>query len=155
MVSGFSRTYTGDSPHYEVWYGKVDIGPDQAFWFRYTLLDGTVQEASTWAILFDRGDIVGDRDVWELDDLAPANTMIIPRTDEISRFRGKEQVFHLGESHLDETNAIGQAGDIEWDLHWEDSGRRFRYVPPILKTLGVARSTYNSCLFDLSVNGTI
>jgi hypothetical protein len=155
MIPGFSRTYDNNKPHYEVWYGKVDIAPEQAFWFRYTLLDGTVQEASTWAILFDNSSVHGHRDVWELTDLAPGNTVIIPRTDEINRFRGKQQVFHLGESHLDESNAIGEAGNLSWDLQWSDSGRRFRYVPPILKTLGVARSTYNSCLFDLSVSGTI
>lgn len=155
VIPGFPRNYSGQSPYYEVWYGKVDISEDTAFWFRYTLLDGTVCEASTWAILFDEGSISGSRDVWELEDLAPANTVIIPRTSEIERFRNKKQVFHLGESHLDESNALGQAGDLEWDLRWNDSGRRFRYVPPILKTLGLARSTYNSCLFDLKMNGTV
>jgi hypothetical protein len=155
MIPGFERTYDDNAPHYEVWYGKVDLAPEKAFWFRYTLLDGDVQEASTWAILFDEGSVHGDRDVWKLDDLAPANQQIIPRTEEIERYRGQKQVFHLGESHLDESNALGRAGDLEWDLRWVDSGRRFRYVPPFLKTLGLARSTYNSCLFDLTMNGTI
>lgn len=155
MIPGFPRTYQGQSPHYEVWYGKVDLAPEKAFWFRYTLLDGTVREASTWAILFDGDEITGERDVWDVDDLAPGNTVIIPRTDEIERFRDRQQVFHLGKSHLDEKNAIGRAGELEWDLHWSDSGRRFRYVPPFLKTVGIARSTYNSCLFDLTMSGTI
>lgn len=155
MIPGFARTYEDQDPYYEVWYGKIDLSPEQAFWFRYTLLDGTVQEASTWAILFDESEIYGDRDVWELDDLAPGNTVIIPRTHEIERFRNQSQVFHLGESHLDESNAIGQAGDISWDLTWNDSGRRFQYVPPVLKKLGLAKSAYNSCLFDLTMNGTI
>ncbi|MFB6345202.1 MAG: hypothetical protein ABEK50_05430 [bacterium] len=155
MIDGFKRNYSGQSPYYEVWYGKVDIAPEQAFWFRYTLLDGKTQEASCWAILFDKGEIVGDREVWDVSDLAVGNQVIIPRTDDIDRFRGQNQVFHLGECHLDESNALGFAGPLSWDLSWSNSGRQFRYVPQLLKTLGLAGSTYNSCLFDFSVSGTI
>lgn len=155
MIDGFARNYDGQSPYYEVWYGKVDIAPGKAFWFRYTLLDGETREASCWAILFDDGRITGNRSVWELSDLSPGNVVIIPRTKDIDRFRNQKQVFHIGNCHLDESNALGETGPLSWDLNWTDSGRRFRYVPPVLKTLGLAGSTYNSCLFDLSVTGTI
>lgn len=155
MVEGFDRNYTDQSPYYEVWYGKIDIAPGQALWFRYTLLDGESQEASCWAILFDEGDVIGEREVWELEDLAPGNVTIIPRTRDIERFRNNKQVFHIGDCHLDESNALGSVGPLNWDLTWTDSGRRFRYVPQLLKTLGLAGSTYNSCLFDLEVSGSI
>jgi hypothetical protein len=66
------------------------------------------------------------------------------------------QAFHISdEIHLDEQNAIGRAGDISWDLNWEDSGRRFSYMPHVLEKIGLAKSTYDDCLLDLRATGTI
>jgi hypothetical protein len=166
MIPGFARRYDGRGPHYEVWYGKVDIAPGRALWFRYTTLDattgdGSIGEASTWAIFFDDDACTGAKDNYALEALAEPNTVIVPEGGEAARFGGHRQVFHLSDPsptsplHLDEANAIGQAGDISWDLNWTDSGRRFSYMPHVLEKIGLAKSTYDDCLLDLRVSGTI
>jgi hypothetical protein len=155
MIEGFARRYDGHGPHYEVWYGKVDIAQERALWFRYTTLDGTVKEAATWAVLFRDGETVGGRDVSSIDSLAPANVVAIPKGHDESRFSRQPQVFHNDHGHLDGANAIGAAGGVEWDLTWEDRGRRFRYVPHALERWGLVGSTYDDCLMDLRVSGTI
>lgn len=161
MIDGFARRYDGKSPHYEVYYGKVDIAEGRALWFRYTTLDaqtptGDLQEASTWAIFFDGEDCQGAKDNYALDDLAAPNTVIVPTGGAPERFAAMRQAFHISDDiHLDERNAIGRAGDISWDLHWEDRGRRFSYMPHVLEKIGLAKSTYDDCLLDLRATGTI
>jgi hypothetical protein len=162
IIPGFARRYNGRGPHYEVWYGKVDIAPGRALWFRYTTLDGTDQfdenrrEASVWAIAFDGDTCTGAKDNYSVDAMAEPNTIIVPQGRDAARFGGHHQVFHLTDNlHLDEANAIGQAGDISWDLSWTDSNRRFSYVPHVLARVGLAKSTYDDCLLDLRVSGTI
>jgi hypothetical protein len=156
MTPGFARRYEGQGPHYEVWYGKVDIAPGRALWFRYTTLDGKKQEASTWAIFFDGDECTGAKDNFALDQLADPNTILVPKGRKPARFGSHRQVFHLADDlHLDEANALGRAGDISWDLSWTDSGRRFSYVPHALEKIGLAKSTYDDCLLDLRVSGTI
>ena len=152
MVPGFASDYRGESPRFEVWYGKVDVGPGRALWFRYTTFDGALREASTWAIVFDGDETFGGRSYFEIEDLAPPNEVIIPEGSDPSRFRGHEQVFHTDGAHLDEANAIGEAAGVEWDLTWADSGRRFRFLPT---WFGPMLSTYDSCFLDLEISGTI
>ena len=153
MTAGFARQMAG-APHYEVWFGKIDVAPGRAFWFRYTILDGVKKEASAWAIYFDQKITTG-KNSWPLSDLAPPNTVIIPETNHIHRFRGKPQVFHLGNAHLDTANALGKAGDISWDIEFTDNGHRFEHVPPLVKFLKVAKSNYYACFLDLRFSGII
>jgi hypothetical protein len=142
MTPGFARRYDGTGPHYEVWYGKVDIAPGRALWFRYTTLDGKKQEASTWAIYFDGEDCVGGKDNYPLEQLAALD--------------GPHRGFHVSdELHLDDGQAIGRAGEVSWKLRWTDSGRHFSYMPHVLEKIGLAKSTYDDCLLDLRVSGTI
>lgn len=155
MIPGFANEYDGRGPHYEVWYGKVDIAPETALWFRYTLLDGMIREASTWAILFEGGRAWGERNYWAIDALATPNRVIIPEGYGRERFLGHEQVFHVDDAHLDEANAIGSAGEIEWDLQWADSRRRFKYIPTFIEKTGLVRSCYDSSLMDLRMSGTV
>ena len=155
MVPGFRNRYDGTGPHFEVWYGKINVGPGRAFWFRYTIFDGALQEASTWAVLFDEGEKSGGRSYWELDELATPNTVALPEGRERGRFSDHHQVFHTDGAHLDGANALGEAGGISWDLTWEDSGRRFTYLPPILERVPVVDIEYDACFLDLRVSGTI
>jgi len=155
MTPGFARTPNGRAPHYEVWYGKVDLSPGSAFWFRYTITNGKREEASTWAILFENEKIRTGKETWNTDKLAPANSLIIPDHPDTDRFEERKQVFHLGKNHLDEANAIGQAGDLSWDLSFIDHEKRFEHVPASVKALGVAKSTYYDCFMDLSISGQI
>jgi hypothetical protein len=156
MVPGFANNYDGQSPHYEVWYGKVDLAPERAIWFRYTIFDGAVQEASTWAILFDGDDVKGGRSWWELDELARPNALDPPDDREgEERFRGNNQVFRVDGAYLDEANALGSADGISWDLNWEDRERRFHYIPSAVARLPVLKSAYDACFMDLRVSGTV
>jgi hypothetical protein len=155
MLSGFGAEYAGEAPFYEVWYGKVDVADEVALWFRYTTLDGVIREASTWAVVFDGEEAFGDRTFWEIEDLAPRNTVRVPEGYDPDRFLGSEQVFHVEDSHLDTSNAIGRAGDIEWDFQWEDSGRRCEYVPELLQGLSAVKSAYDSTFLDVRASGTL
>jgi len=155
MIPGFARITDAKAPHYEVWYGKIDVSPNNALWFRYTIINGKRQEASTWAILFQNDEITTGKNTWDLDQLAPPNAVIIPDNEDPSRFEGKKQVFHLGKHHLDEANAIGEAGEVSWDLSFIDGEKRFEHVPASVKALGVAKSTYYDCLMDLRISGEI
>ncbi|MBW8051078.1 MAG: hypothetical protein FVQ77_12215 [Cytophagales bacterium] len=168
LVKGFARIHPAKSPHYEVWFGKIDISPGRAFWFRYTIINGVKKEASAWAILFDHekseqsgappeysGGVAVGKQTWPLGDLAPSNCIIIPDNKNTERFQDLPQVFHLGSAHLDGANAIGQANDISWDLEFTANGHRFEHVPPLVKFLRVAKSTYDACFLDLRFSGTV
>lgn len=138
-VSGLARRHRGQHPSYEVWFGKVDLGPDRALWFRYTLLDGTTREAAVWALLFDGGVITAARDVSALHGPAAS----------------EQRSVEIGANWLDHQGARGQAGEITWDLQWQDRGARLDHVPAWMVALGVAKSQLRSPLLDLRVTGTV
>ncbi len=154
MPAGFAAV-RAPAPHYEIWYGKIDVAPQKAFWFRYTILDGVRSEASAWAIAFYDGMIKTGKNTFPLSLLAPSNGLIVPGEENPERYAGKPQVFHLGKNHLDTGNANGAAGDISWNLQFKDNGFRFEHVPALVKLLGVAKSVYNACFLDLRFSGTI
>lgn len=139
----------------EVWYGKIDIDEDIAFWFRYTLLQGKEQTAHTWAIFFDKGKIQTGKNTWPCKALAPGNIVILPESNDLQRFYNKRQVFHIGNQHLDEGNAIGSSGIISWDLQFNSSGLSHRHKPKLLHLLGITKSTYDSCFIDLRYSGSV
>ncbi len=135
---GFGRRYAGQAPFYEVWFGKIDVAPGKAFWFRYTLLDGTVREAGTWAIWFDaEAGVVADRTTCDLEELPPGD------------------VFCLPDARLDAARAIGRAGAISWDLAYRGRGKHFGHVPRALEWLGLARSRYCSPVCDARFDGIV
>lgn len=159
-ISGFDREWRDDGPFYEVWYGKVDLPDRRALWFRYKILDGSIQEASSWAVFFDADEIHGAKNRWWLDEVLPAGPVAgtdIPTTDIGSplRFQERSAVFRAGDAYLDDGNALGTAGEIGWDLHWRDSGRRFCFIPALLHQMGIARSRYDACFTDLRVSGRV
>jgi hypothetical protein len=155
LPRGYARRYAGVGPLIEEYYGKVDLAPGAAFWFRYTILDGKTREASAWAILFADGEVHAARERRPVDDLAPGNVPLLPAAGDPERFRGRLQVFHLGAAHLDDGNALGRAGEISWDLHWSDSGRRFTHVPRLLYRFGLIKTSYESTFIDLRMSGEV
>ncbi|MBM4372413.1 MAG: hypothetical protein FJ098_12210 [Deltaproteobacteria bacterium] len=142
-VPGLYPAYTGRAPWYEVWFGKADLAPGLAFWFRYTLLDGTRREAAAWAILFRDGMVHTGRDVSPLARVHLGN----PRTPGV--------VFDLDGRRLAQGRATGAAGDLTWDLSFEDRGRRHEISGPLYRKLGLSRSVYTSCYQDLRFRGTV
>ncbi|MBI3890234.1 MAG: hypothetical protein HY303_01740, partial [Candidatus Wallbacteria bacterium] len=131
--------FPGPRPHYETYFGMVDVGPGRALWFRYTLLDGARREAATWAVFFD-----GDR-VTQAKAARPLEEL---ETGDPGAYR------HSGAS-LHAAGAEGSAGTIAWELKWEDRGRHFSHVPPLARTLGLAKSSYHCPLADLRVSGRV
>ncbi len=157
LVPGLGRTYLGQAPFYEVWFGKCNLAPGRAFWFRYTVLDGATSEAATWAIAFDEGTILAGRDAFAVEELAPPNVRIRSHGSANGAANGAAgpQVFHSASGHLDGTRASGRARNLEWDLAIADSGRRFLHVPPVLAALGLAKTTYVVPLLDVRFSGEI
>jgi hypothetical protein len=143
------RLQVGNGAAYEVWFGKVDLGPERALWFRYTLLDGVQKEGATWAILFDRGRIRAGRTPWPLDAIAGRGAPLpaVPN-DQTARFLGRDVAFQVADARLDNGNALGSAGPIAWDLRLQDRGQRFVHVPLLVRALWTP-------LADLRVSGTV
>ena len=153
-VPGFERAQR-PAPFYEVWFVKVDLGPDRALWLRYTLLDGKTREAGTWALLFDHERIRAGKTTWPLEVAGATGTSLLPDCGDVPRFLGQQAVFHVADGHLDSGNALGSAGEIAWDLRWQDSGCRFEHTPAVLRALGLAGSVFRSPLLDLRVSGSV
>ena len=151
----FWRQYVGQSPFYEVWFGKIWVSPEQAFWFRYTILDGVQQQASSWAILFSGDKIWTGKNNYPLEDLPPAQSIILPPARDMMRYHQHPQVFHLAENHLDTHNALGNAGDIYWDLRFTNSGKRFTHGPEWAHALRFAKTRYDACMLDLKFSGSV
>ncbi|MBN2056515.1 hypothetical protein JW905_16440 [bacterium] len=136
--NGYTVRYPGHGPWYEVWFGKLDIAPGRAFWFRYTLLDGKTREMAVWAILFDGAVTVGKS----------SQTWV-----------GREPVapglaFAAGDSHLAPGVARGCAGDLAWRLTWTGAGGGFHHVPPILRCLP-GTGGYLTLDLDARISGII
>ena len=142
-VPGLYQERPAVGPHYEVWFGKVDLAPGRALWVRYTLLDGTRREAAVWAILFKDGLVHTGKEVFPISRAHLGN----PRTPGV--------VFELEGSQLTEGHLHGAAGDIGWDLDFEDHGRRHALAPDTLRRVGLSKSAYDACYQDLRLRGRI
>ena len=143
MVPNLYPEYGDAGPHYEVWYGKVDIGPGRALWFRYTLLDGRRREAAVWAILF-------------LDGACHTGKVTAPiGRAHLGHSHTPGVVFELEGMQLAEGHLHGAVGDIAWDLDFDDLGRRHSIAPDSLRRVGLAKSAYDSCWQDLRLRGWI
>ncbi len=163
--SGFVRRFAGRGPFSEAWFGKVDIAPGQAFWFRFTILDGAIREAGTWAIWFDDGEVSTGKTVIPLDRFEPDRSG--PGRPDACPLKSAEgggaagrifaatHVFHAESGHLDGRCAAGRAGPISFDIRWEHSGREHDLVPELLARARLARSTYSSSFIDVRMTGHV
>ncbi|MBI6546887.1 MAG: hypothetical protein HY692_08840, partial [Cyanobacteria bacterium NC_groundwater_1444_Ag_S-0.65um_54_12] len=153
--------YGGQRPFYEVWFGKLNVSVTQAFWFRYTLLDGAIQEAATWAIWFETesdtsSKIIAGKNRYELKALALPSKLPSPLASEnLEETQEPPPQFLLGPNRLGKAYATGRAQALEWDLTFRDSGRRFCHVPWAVKMLRLAKAHYTTPFADLRFRGTI
>ena len=154
VMPGFARALM-PSPGYEVWYGKVDLGPACALWFRYTFHDGDTAECATWALLFAGEQVYAGKRVWPLAAARAHGVGLLPASADSARFAKQHTVFQVADAHLDDANAIGSAGEVSWDLSWADRGARFEHTPWLLRQLGLVGTTFRSPLADLRVSGTV
>lgn len=140
--------YGAGGPFYEVWFGKVDLAPGRALWFRYTLLDGLTRDASVWAILFKDGEIVTGKEVHSIGDLKLWQGQ--ERRGESLLDKG---IFEVESGRLTPTRARGKAGALSWDLRFSDRQRAFSHLPPSMKRLHLSRSEYLGAMLDVEFHG--
>ena len=142
MNTRLVREYQGHAPHTEAWFGKVDLAPGRAFWFRYSILDGIVCEASTWGVLFD-------------NDAVAATGREVSSLEFLSEDKHNGVVFNAECGRLGPDSAEGRAGPLKWKLRWYLSDRRSSYLPEALTRRGVAGLTYEGDLLDIRVSGVL
>jgi hypothetical protein len=135
-----------DSPSYEVYFGKVDLAPRRALWFRYTHLRGQqagvpFEEHASWAVLFDEGRVLAGRAFSSVDaTLRPPEPGLL---------------MEAGRGRLDATRASGEAGPIAWSLGYTHDGLFVSHVPALLRVLGLARSVYEIPVVDARLDGWV
>ncbi|MBI3019146.1 MAG: hypothetical protein HYY61_04570 [Deltaproteobacteria bacterium] len=123
--------FKGQSPFYEIWYGKLNIAPDEAFWFRYTLLNGKTKEAALWAIYFGPQKIVAQKKDLELSQLELTPSRI-----------------SLPLGFLSDTALEGQLPHIQWRLSYQNKNGTFDPVPSLFKRLHLTKSLVFTPLLD-------
>lgn len=139
MIPSYERKFRGQSPFYEIWFGKFNFDEKKALWFRYSILNGVQKEAAVWGLFFDEDHVYAGKNSFPLESLSLQ----------------KKDVFSLKKDFLSETIAVGQAGPLDWKLEWKDSGRRFSHGPSLFKKLGLTRSRYESCFLDIQFSGRV
>ncbi len=144
-INGFSRKINPSKPYYDVYFGKIDIEPEMAFWFRYSISKGLEENACIWAMFFNKEQIIKGEKEFFIHQLLPQHK----KNNTITVFETNENNF------LNQNKAIGSAGSINWDLSFVDIGLGHSFIPSWFKTFGVAKTLYNSCFIDMKFSGTI
>lgn len=136
---GFLRKFKNQNKFYEIWWGKVEISQDQAFWWRYTILQGKKSEASTWGIFFDKNKFITGKDNFNLNNLSLSDS----------------EIFKLNHNHLKLDQACGSAGKLNWNFSIKSLGKSHFFEPYYIQKLYLAKSHYDSSFMDLRISGVI
>ena len=123
--------FKGQCPFYEIWYGKLNIAPNEAFWFRYKLLNGKTKEAALWAIYFGPQKIVAQKKVFELSQLELTSSRL-----------------SLPLGFLSDTALEGFLPHIQWRLTYLNKNGTFDPVPSLFKRLHLTKSLVFTPLLD-------
>src|SRR3989338_5860692 len=123
--------FKGQCPFYEIWYGKFNISPNEAFWFRYTLLNGKTKEAALWAIYFGPEKIIAQKKAFDLSQLK-----LTPSAIELP-------LGFLRDSALE-----GFLPRIQWCLTYQNKNRTFDPVPSLFKRLHLTKTLFFTPLLD-------
>lgn len=129
--------FSNQFPFYEVWYGKLNLTPQKAFWFRYTLLNGKTKESALWAIFFDESKIIARKKVFPLHEAS------------------LEPYVHLPLGRLTENSCVGSLDDIQWDLTYQKRDGAFDHVPHLFKKLHFSKSLVCTPIVDARFLGKI
>ena len=144
-INGFYRKNNPSKPYFDVYFGKINIEPQTAFWFRYDISRGIQDNACNWAIFFKQNQVITGKDTFFINQLHP-----LDKTDK------NITVFKTDENHyLSQNKTNGIAGSIKWDLSFIDSGLRHSFIPSWFKTFGISKTLYDSCFIDLKFSGII
>ncbi len=108
-------------------------GDNQAFWFRYTLVDGVLRQAATWGVLFEGDAVITGRDTHPLEALSLDGGPTI------------------GAARLDAEGATGSAGPLSWALRFQPGDGEV-LIPPAISRLG---RTYLPARIDLRCQGHV
>ena len=129
--------FKGQCPFYEIWYGKLNIAPNEAFWFRYTLLNGKTKEAALWAIYFHPEKIIAQKKVYALSDLSFTQDVRLPS------------------GLLNDTKTQGSLDRLQWNFIYENKGGSFDPVPFLFKFLHLSQSSTKTVASNAHFNGTL
>ena len=137
----FLRDYHGQDPFFEVYFGKVHFAQNRALWFRYTILNGVVSEAATWAVVFSDQGVIAEKKAYPIEELQAGNKPEITR-----RWGDREelQVFQYSEDLIGASTVRGSTGRIKWSMHFKDAGDRYVMIPPNLTRFGIVKTAYRT-----------
>src|SRR3989338_3076129 len=130
--------FKGQCPFYEIWYGKLNIAPNEAFWFRYTLLNGKTKESALWAIYFGPQKIIAQKKVFELSQLELTSSRL-----------------SLPLGFLSDTSLEGSLPHIQWRLNYQNKNGTFDPVPLLFKRLHLTKTLVQTPLLDGTFSGDI
>ncbi len=128
--------FKGQSPFYEIWYGKFNLAPNEAFWFRYTLLHGKTKEAALWAIYFGPQNIIAQKKVFDLSELKLSSSAL-----------------ELPLGFLSDSALEGFLPRIQWRLTYQNKNGTFDPVPSLFKYLHLTKTLVHTPLLDGSFSG--
>lgn len=130
--------YNGQSPFYEVWYGKINFPSKAALWFRYTLLSGKTKESALWAIYFSKDNIVAQKETHSLKD-----------------FTSQGGSLSLPNGFLSKTEARGILPRIQWNFTYRTLHGENNLVPSFIKTLHLSKSLTTTPVLDGRFTGEV
>lgn len=129
------------SPHYDVWFGKLNLPEDRAFWFRYTHFVGEEDQTHVWAIFFDRDKIIATKSkVIRISGLQSDSNCLL---------------FWDRCNFLSTSTVEGAIPNLSWQLSFKNLGKSHVFVPAIIGRLGLIESAYRSCFQDVRFSGEI
>ena len=124
-------------PFYEVWYGKLVISPQEAFWFRYTLLNGKTKESAVWAIYFNNDRIISHKKTYALSDISISPDIRLPS------------------GVLNDHEVQGNLPQIQWDFTYHHKNESFDPVPFLFKFLHLTHSLTKTPVTNAQFTGTL
>jgi hypothetical protein len=130
------KKFSIQNPFYEVWYGKINFDQDKAFWFRYTLRNGSDREMAVWAALFENENVTAAKNIlpWE-------NT------------ENSASLFDAEPNLLTPKRARGVAGNLQWDLCMTPGNVHYDLIPAWMSFF--TPSGYLNCLPDAKISGSV
>ncbi len=144
--------WDGQPGHYEVHYVTLtDPESGVGLWIRYTMLaptreTGQSASCALWFVAVDP----------RAGGSGAPRALARKATFEIDRMSAQADPFELriADAVLSDERIVGGFEDVEWDLRWTPSERRYQHVHPILGRLGVPRTVLVLPHADLSIDGT-
>ncbi|MBV9917538.1 MAG: hypothetical protein JO153_13620 [Solirubrobacterales bacterium] len=142
--------WRGQAGHYEVYYLTLtDPASGIGLWIRYTMLapSASPAEAATASLWLAAMDPRAGR----------TSTITRKTTLPIAALQSRGEPFELriDGATLSDSGMTGGFEDVAWDLRWDDSGRGYEHVSPVLRRAGIAKTILVLPHADLRIDGSV